>query len=59
MSIFLVILKLKLTTCNRLDDYLRRKAKLQRVEEEVSRRVVVNFFDTVYVNYQSLVCTLT
>ncbi|CAN8099067.1 unnamed protein product [Discula destructiva] len=32
----------------RLEEFLRRRARLQRVEEEVSRRVVVGFFDTVY-----------
>ncbi|KAI1386973.1 Ion transport protein-domain-containing protein [Hypoxylon trugodes] len=32
----------------KLEEFLRRRARLQRVEEEVRRRVVVNFFDTVY-----------
>ncbi|XXG98720.1 hypothetical protein Hte_005049 [Hypoxylon texense] len=32
----------------RLEEFLRRRARLQRVEEEVRRRVVVGFFDTVY-----------
>ncbi|KAI2616587.1 Ion transport protein-domain-containing protein [Hypoxylon sp. NC1633] len=32
----------------RLEEFLRRRARLQRVEEEVRRRVVVSFFDTVY-----------
>ena len=32
----------------KLDEFLRRRARLQRVEEEVSRRVVVGFFDTMY-----------
>lgn len=30
----------------RLEEFLRRRARLQRVEEEVRRRVVVGFFDT-------------
>lgn len=32
----------------RLEEYLRRRARLQRVEEEVHRRVVKGFFDTLY-----------
>ncbi|KAI0829966.1 Ion transport protein-domain-containing protein [Hypoxylon sp. FL0890] len=32
----------------RLEEFLRRRARLQRVEEEVRRRIVVGFFDTVY-----------
>lgn len=32
----------------KLDEFLRRRARLQRVEEEVHRRVVVGFFDTMY-----------
>ncbi|PSR81620.1 calcium-channel protein cch1 [Coniella lustricola] len=32
----------------RLEEFLRRRARLQRVEEEVRRRVVVGFFDTMY-----------
>ncbi len=32
----------------RLEEYLRRRARLQRVEEEVRRRVVSGFFDTIY-----------
>lgn len=32
----------------RLEEYLRRRARLQRVEEEVRRRVVGGFFDTLY-----------
>ncbi|KAL8697386.1 MAG: hypothetical protein Q9224_002343 [Gallowayella concinna] len=34
----------------KLDEYLRRRARLQRVEEEVERRVVRGFFDTMYWN---------
>ena len=30
----------------RLEEFLRRRARLQRVEEEVRRRVVVGFFNT-------------
>lgn len=30
----------------RLEEFLRRRARLQRVEEEVRRRVVLGFFDT-------------
>ncbi|TAQ88335.1 hypothetical protein B7494_g3339 [Chlorociboria aeruginascens] len=32
----------------RLEEFLRRRARLQRVEEEVRRRIVVGFFDTMY-----------
>ncbi|OBT73282.1 hypothetical protein VF21_08442 [Pseudogymnoascus sp. 05NY08] len=32
----------------KLDEFLRRRARLQRVEEEVHRRVVIGFFDTMY-----------
>lgn len=32
----------------RLEEYLRRRARLQRVEEEVHRSVVRGFFDTMY-----------
>lgn len=32
----------------RLEEFLRRRARLQRVEEEVHRRVVRGFFDTIY-----------
>lgn len=32
----------------RLEEYLRRRARLQRVEEEVRRRVVRGFFDTMF-----------
>ncbi|KAF2722814.1 hypothetical protein K431DRAFT_283641 [Polychaeton citri CBS 116435] len=32
----------------RLEEYLRRRARLQRVEEAVNRNVVVGFFDTLY-----------
>ncbi|KAL9018285.1 MAG: hypothetical protein Q9185_004388 [Variospora sp. 1 TL-2023] len=34
----------------RLDEYLRRRARIQRVEESVERRVVRGFFDTMYWN---------
>ncbi|KAL8704743.1 MAG: hypothetical protein Q9201_002127 [Fulgogasparrea decipioides] len=34
----------------KLDEYLRRRARLQRVEESVERRVVRGFFDTMYWN---------
>ncbi|KAI1294553.1 Ion transport protein-domain-containing protein [Xylaria venustula] len=30
----------------RLEEFLRRRARLQRVEEEVNRRIVLGFFDT-------------
>lgn len=33
---------------HRLDEFLRRRARLQRVEEEVRRRIVLGFFDTLY-----------
>lgn len=32
----------------RLEEFLRRRARLQRVEEAVRRNVVVGFFDTMY-----------
>ena len=32
----------------KLEEFLRRKARLQRVEEAVNRNVVVGFFDTLY-----------
>lgn len=32
----------------KLEEYLRRRARLQRVEEAVNRNVVVGFFDTLY-----------
>ena len=32
----------------KLDEYLRRRARIQRVEESVERRVVRGFFDTLY-----------
>lgn len=32
----------------RLEEFLRRRARLQRVDEAVSRNVVVGFFDTLY-----------
>ncbi|KAI4117180.1 MAG: hypothetical protein LQ345_002531 [Seirophora villosa] len=34
----------------KLDEYLRRRARIQRVEESVERRVVRGFFDTMYWN---------
>lgn len=33
----------------RLEEFLRRRARLQRVEEQVRRQVVLGFFDTMYV----------
>lgn len=32
----------------RLEEFLRRRARLQRVEEEVNRRIVKGFFDTLF-----------
>ena len=32
----------------KLEEYLRRKARLQRVQEAVNRNIVVGFFDTLY-----------
>ncbi|KAF7559584.1 hypothetical protein G7046_g4576 [Stylonectria norvegica] len=32
----------------KLEEFLRRRARLQRVEEQVRRRVVLGFFDTLY-----------
>ncbi|KAK4192634.1 Ion transport protein-domain-containing protein [Podospora australis] len=36
----------------RLDEFLRRKLRLQRVEEEVRRRIVLGFFDMLYYSRQ-------
>ncbi|KAJ2981109.1 hypothetical protein NUW58_g6773 [Xylaria curta] len=36
----------------RLEEFLRRRARLQRVEEEVKRRIVLGFFDTLYYSRQ-------
>jgi len=33
---------------HRLEEFLRRRARLQRVEEAVRRNVVIGFFDTLY-----------
>ena len=33
---------------SRLEEFLRRRARLQRVEEAVRRNIVVGFFDTLY-----------
>ncbi|KAI1814715.1 ion transporter [Poronia punctata] len=38
--------------CLKLDEFLRRRARLQRVQEEVHRRTVLNFFDTLYYSRQ-------
>ncbi|KAM3537422.1 hypothetical protein ARSEF1564_009656 [Beauveria bassiana] len=32
----------------RLEEFLRRRARLQRVDEEIRRRIVLGFFDTLY-----------
>ena len=32
----------------RLEEFLRRRYRLQRVQEEVQRRIVIGFFDTLY-----------
>ncbi|KAL2067362.1 hypothetical protein VTL71DRAFT_1787 [Oculimacula yallundae] len=32
----------------KLEEFLRRRARLQRVEEEVRRRIVLGYFDTMY-----------
>ena len=32
----------------KLEEFLRRRARLQRVEEDVRRRIVIGFFDTLY-----------
>lgn len=37
---------------NRLEEFLRRKLRLQRVEEEVRRRIVLGFFDMLYYSRQ-------
>ncbi|EAQ90812.1 hypothetical protein CHGG_02747 [Chaetomium globosum CBS 148.51] len=36
----------------RLEEFLRRKLRLQRVEEEVRRRIVLGFFDMLYYSRQ-------
>ncbi|TGJ84117.1 hypothetical protein E0Z10_g4650 [Xylaria hypoxylon] len=36
----------------KLEEFLRRRARLQRVEEEVNRRIVLGFFDTLYYTRQ-------
>ncbi|KAK3383891.1 Ion transport protein-domain-containing protein [Lasiosphaeria ovina] len=36
----------------RLEEFLRRRARLQRVEEEVRRRIVLGFFDMLYYSRQ-------
>ncbi|KAM0533507.1 hypothetical protein ACHAP6_007264 [Verticillium nonalfalfae] len=36
----------------RLEEFLRRRARLQRVDEEVRRRIVLGFFDTLYYSRQ-------
>ena len=36
----------------KLEEFLRRRARLQRVEEEVNRRIVKGFFDTMFWNRQ-------
>jgi len=42
-----------LTQCRvRLEEFLRRRARLQRVEEEVRRRIVLGFFDMLYYSRQ-------
>lgn len=38
-------IELVLTTL-RLEEFLRRRARLQRVDEEIRRKVVQGFFDT-------------
>ena len=35
----------------KLEEFLRRRARLQRVEEEVRRRIVLGFFDTMLVTF--------
>lgn len=37
-----------LTADPRLEEFLKRRARLQRVEEEVRRRIVLGFFETLY-----------
>ncbi|KJZ71205.1 hypothetical protein HIM_09411 [Hirsutella minnesotensis 3608] len=34
--------------CLKLEEFLRRRARLQRVDEEIRRKVVQGFFDTLY-----------
>ncbi|KAK5628230.1 hypothetical protein RRF57_003945 [Xylaria bambusicola] len=36
----------------RLEEFLRRRARLQRVEEEVNRKIVLGFFNTLYYTRQ-------
>lgn len=50
-SLLMVLAHYKVINDNkslRLEEFLRRRARLQRVEEAVRRNVVVGFFDTLY-----------
>ena len=46
--LFCVFPQLTVSLPCRLEEFLRRRARLQRVEEESRRRVVLGFFDTLY-----------
>ncbi|PNY29300.1 Calcium-channel protein cch1 [Tolypocladium capitatum] len=39
---------IKDSKCLKLEEFLRRRARLQRVDEEIRRKVVQGFFDTLY-----------
>jgi hypothetical protein len=50
-SLLLILAHYKVINDNRslrLTEFLRRKARLQRVEDQVRRQIVINFFDTCY-----------
>ena len=50
-SLLMVLAHYKVINDNkslRLEEFLRRRARLQRVEEAVRRSIVIGFFDTVY-----------
>ncbi|TKA69011.1 hypothetical protein B0A55_09141, partial [Friedmanniomyces simplex] len=50
-ALLMILAHYKVINDNRslkLEEYLRRRARLQRVEEAVNRNVVVGFFDTLY-----------
>jgi hypothetical protein len=50
-SMLLILAHYKVINDNRslrLTEFLRRKARLQRVEDQVRRQIVINFFDTCY-----------
>lgn len=56
-SVLLILAHYKIINDNkslRLEEYLRRRYRLQRVEEQVQRNCVTNFFQTMYVIFNHL-----